>query len=229
MVFQNYALYPHMDVTSNITLGLKLHNTPKQIITARLNEAADWLQLTPAAQALSPPAFRRPAAAGGAGPLGRARAEGLPDGRAAVESRCPAAGEHAHRADQAAPPARRDHRLCHPRPERGDDHGDPGGDHAQWRYPAARAAAGGLPAPGEQIRRHLHGQPGDELHRGHLRAARRSLEADQCNASSCRFPPSMARSWPRIQATTSGSVCARKRFRSPRPARTGTASRRWSM
>jgi multiple sugar transport system ATP-binding protein len=47
MVFQNYALYPHMDVTSNIALGLKLHNTPKQIITARLNEAADWLQLTP--------------------------------------------------------------------------------------------------------------------------------------------------------------------------------------
>jgi multiple sugar transport system ATP-binding protein len=47
MVFQNYALYPHMDVTSNIALGLKLHKTPKQIITARLNEAADWLQLTP--------------------------------------------------------------------------------------------------------------------------------------------------------------------------------------
>jgi ABC-type sugar transport system ATPase subunit len=47
MVFQNYALYPHMDVTSNIALGLKLHKTPKQIITTRLNEAADWLQLTP--------------------------------------------------------------------------------------------------------------------------------------------------------------------------------------
>jgi multiple sugar transport system ATP-binding protein len=36
-----------MDVTSNIALGLKLHKTPKQIITTRLNEAADWLQLTP--------------------------------------------------------------------------------------------------------------------------------------------------------------------------------------
>ncbi len=47
MVFQNYALYPHMDVTSNISLGLKLHKTPKQIIKARLDEAADWLQLTP--------------------------------------------------------------------------------------------------------------------------------------------------------------------------------------
>jgi multiple sugar transport system ATP-binding protein len=46
MVFQNYALYPHMDVTSNIALGLKLHHTPKQIITARLNEAAEWLQLS---------------------------------------------------------------------------------------------------------------------------------------------------------------------------------------
>ncbi len=47
MVFQNYALYPHMDVTRNISLGLKLHKTPRQIIKTRLDEAAEWLQLTP--------------------------------------------------------------------------------------------------------------------------------------------------------------------------------------
>ena len=32
MVFQNYALYPQMDVTDNITLGLRLHHTPKGTI-----------------------------------------------------------------------------------------------------------------------------------------------------------------------------------------------------
>ena len=46
MVFQNYALYPHMDVTNNITLGLRLHKTPKATIKTRLADAANWLQLT---------------------------------------------------------------------------------------------------------------------------------------------------------------------------------------
>ncbi|MEA2527712.1 MAG: multiple sugar transport system ATP-binding protein [Thermomicrobiales bacterium] len=46
MVFQNYALYPHMDVTDNITLGLRLHHTPKGVIGQRLEAAASWLQLS---------------------------------------------------------------------------------------------------------------------------------------------------------------------------------------
>jgi multiple sugar transport system ATP-binding protein len=46
MVFQNYALYPHMDVTDNITLGLKLHRTPRNAIKSRLAGAAEWLQLS---------------------------------------------------------------------------------------------------------------------------------------------------------------------------------------
>jgi multiple sugar transport system ATP-binding protein len=45
MVFQNYALYPHMDVTDNITLGLRLRHTPKQEIGRRLDAAAAWLRL----------------------------------------------------------------------------------------------------------------------------------------------------------------------------------------
>src|SRR5690554_5825222 len=40
MVFQNYALYPHMDVYNNMAFGLKLRKFPKAEIDKRVNEAA---------------------------------------------------------------------------------------------------------------------------------------------------------------------------------------------
>jgi len=43
MVFQNYALYPHMTVFENMAFGLKLRHYPKQEIIQRVNEAADVL------------------------------------------------------------------------------------------------------------------------------------------------------------------------------------------
>ena len=43
MVFQNYALYPHMDVFSNMAFGLKLRKTPKKQIKERVQEAAELL------------------------------------------------------------------------------------------------------------------------------------------------------------------------------------------
>ena len=43
MVFQNYALYPHMNVYKNMSFGLTLKNTPKAEIEARVNEAAKIL------------------------------------------------------------------------------------------------------------------------------------------------------------------------------------------
>ena len=45
MVFQNYALYPHMTVYDNMAFGLKLRKVPKQEIQRRVNEAADLLGL----------------------------------------------------------------------------------------------------------------------------------------------------------------------------------------
>ena len=45
MVFQNYALYPHMTVYKNIAYGLKLHKVPKKDIEIKVNEAAEMLQL----------------------------------------------------------------------------------------------------------------------------------------------------------------------------------------
>ena len=46
MVFQNYALYPHMTVADNMAFGLKLRKTPKAEIQQRVQEAADTLGLT---------------------------------------------------------------------------------------------------------------------------------------------------------------------------------------
>ena len=45
MVFQSYALYPHMNVYDNLAFGLKLHGIPKGEIDGRVKSAADVLGL----------------------------------------------------------------------------------------------------------------------------------------------------------------------------------------
>jgi ABC-type sugar transport system ATPase subunit len=47
MVFQSYALYPHMSVADNMGFGLRMAGRPKQEIRERVARAADILQLTP--------------------------------------------------------------------------------------------------------------------------------------------------------------------------------------
>ena len=47
MVFQNYALYPHMTVYDNMAFGLKLRKVPKDKIDEMVKEAAKILDLTP--------------------------------------------------------------------------------------------------------------------------------------------------------------------------------------
>ncbi len=46
MVFQNYALYPHMTVYDNMAFGLKLRKTPKDQIKRRVEAAAEILDIT---------------------------------------------------------------------------------------------------------------------------------------------------------------------------------------
>ena len=46
MVFQNYALYPHMSVFDNMAFGLKIRKTPKEEIKRRVEEAARILDIT---------------------------------------------------------------------------------------------------------------------------------------------------------------------------------------
>ena len=47
MVFQNYALYPHLTVAENIAFGLRLRKMPKSVLTQRVNWAAKLLDLAP--------------------------------------------------------------------------------------------------------------------------------------------------------------------------------------
>ena len=46
MVFQNYALYPHMTVYDNMAFSLKLKKTPKDVIDQKVREAAEILDIT---------------------------------------------------------------------------------------------------------------------------------------------------------------------------------------
>ena len=46
MVFQNYALYPHLDVADNIAFGLRIRRTSKAEIERQIREVADILELT---------------------------------------------------------------------------------------------------------------------------------------------------------------------------------------
>ncbi len=59
MVFQNYALYPHMSVYDNMAFGLKMRKCRKEEIDKRVREAADILgigELLDAQAARSSPA-----------------------------------------------------------------------------------------------------------------------------------------------------------------------------
>jgi multiple sugar transport system ATP-binding protein len=46
MVFQSYALYPHMNVYQNMSFGLRLAKTDKQIVDQKVRDAAEILQIT---------------------------------------------------------------------------------------------------------------------------------------------------------------------------------------
>jgi sn-glycerol 3-phosphate transport system ATP-binding protein/multiple sugar transport system ATP-binding protein len=47
MVFQSYALYPHLDVRSNLAFGLELRKTPRDEVQKRIDEVAKMLGLEP--------------------------------------------------------------------------------------------------------------------------------------------------------------------------------------
>ena len=70
MVFQNYALYPHMTVEQNLAFGLQQRKTPKDEIKRRVTEVAEMLGPGASTSSASPP--RCPAASGSGCAMGRA-------------------------------------------------------------------------------------------------------------------------------------------------------------
>jgi ABC-type sugar transport system ATPase subunit len=77
MVFQSYALYPHMTVAENLSFGLKMRHTPPGEIKKLVEEAAQMLEIGHLAVALSPGALGGAAAAGGDGAGSGAATEGV--------------------------------------------------------------------------------------------------------------------------------------------------------
>ena len=128
MVFQSYALYPHMTVRRNIEFPLRSRKVSADERARLVQDAAESLGLQELLD-------RKPAQLSGGQrqrvALARAivrRPAGVPDGRAALEPRRQAPGPDARRARRAPAPARRDGRVRHARPGRGDDDGAPDRD-----------------------------------------------------------------------------------------------------
>ncbi len=92
----------------------RCRTVPKDEIGKRVENAARILDIEPLAGAAPRAAFGRPAPARGDGTGHRARSQGVPVRRAAVQSRRQAARRHAHRDQEAAPDGRYDGRSTSP-------------------------------------------------------------------------------------------------------------------
>ena len=102
MVFQNYALYPHMTVYDNMAFGLKMRKFPKAEIDQRVGEAAILLGIRRPPEPQAATALGRAAAAGGGGACHRPTPPGLPLRRAPLQPRRQAARADARRVEAAA-------------------------------------------------------------------------------------------------------------------------------
>ncbi len=145
MVFQNYALYPHMTVYENMAFALKLRKTPKAEIDRRVKDAARLLDMDESLLSRKPKALsggqRQRVAMGRAivrepqvflmdEPLSNLDAKLRVQTRAQIAALQKRLGSH--------------HGLRDPRPGRGHDDGRPGGGAARRRAAAGRHAAGAV-------------------------------------------------------------------------------------
>ena len=228
MVFQNYALFPHLSVRENILFGVKVRREPAADHGRRLARVADLLGLSGLLE-------RKPSQLSG----GQQQRVAL--GRAIIaETKVCLMDEPLSNLDaqlrqemrremrDAAAEARHHHGLRHPRPDRGDEHGRPGG--AAQRRPdrAGRAAARALCPAGLGLRRALHRHAADEP-RSPLPGRHRAASS-ACARSSVRLVESggvagVVQSAEYLGADTWSCTCGRRHTRrDPRGARRRAAT-----
>ena len=173
MVFQSYALYPHMTVRENLAFGLKLRKVPKPEIERRVKEAAETIQLQKLLDrkpkelsggqrqrvALGRAIVREPAVFLMDEPLSNL------DAKLRVQTRAEIARLH-QRLETTVVYVTHDQveAMTMGTADRGHERGPP---------PAGRHAAEALRRADQPVRGRLHRQPVDELRRGHHRRRRR--------------------------------------------------------
>ena len=162
MVFQNYALYPHMTVAQNMGFALKIAKMSKAEIRERILDAARLLDSGALPGPQTEGSVRRAAPTGGHGPGDRPAAAGVPDGRTAVQPRRQAAGADAQPDRRTATAIGHHHRVRHPRSSRGDDHGRSGRGPARRCPATVRAASRAVPKSRQRVRCGIHRIAGDE-------------------------------------------------------------------
>ncbi|STT83564.1 putative ABC transporter [Klebsiella pneumoniae] len=162
MIFQNYALFPHLSVRDNITFGMKVRKEEKSSWQPRVDKVAQMLQL----EALLD---RKPAKLSGGQRQRVAMARAIVrnprlflmdeplsnlDARLRSEVRDSIMALHQQLKNQ--------HHLCDPRSDRGDVDGRPHrGDERRPRA-AGRAPGVSVRQPGQSVRRRIYRFPGDE-------------------------------------------------------------------
>ena len=176
MVFQNYALYPHMSVYDNMAFGLKMRKFDKAEIQKRVHEAAEILgiheYLRRKPRQLSGGQRQRVAL----GARDRPPSARVPVRRAAVEPRRQTSRADARRTQEAARAARHDGDLRDPRSGRGDDPGRPRRRDARRLGAAGRRPDGAVQRAGQPFRRRVYRLACDELCAGpHRRRERRTM------------------------------------------------------
>ena len=173
MVFQSYALYPHMNVYDNLAFGLKLRKVEKKEIDRRVKEAAETIQLTSLLQrkpkelsggqrqrvALGRAIVREPAVFLMDEPLSNL------DAKLRVQTRAEIARLHKRLKTTIV--------YVTPRPGGGDDDGPANRGHEPGEAPAGRLAPGALRPSEQQVRGGIHRQPGHELPAGRAHRERR--------------------------------------------------------
>ena len=131
MVFQNYALYPHMNAAKNMGFALKMRGVPKREIDPRVREAARILGLEDSLQkkprTLS--GGQRQRVAMGRAIVRNPQAFLMDEPLSNLDAKLRVRDARGDRPDPARP--RGDDHLRHTRPDRGDDDGRPRRGHAR--------------------------------------------------------------------------------------------------